>query len=372
MGKLKFYILTSRDLCALSRHTSMEYSNIPKDDLVVIINTLDSDYEDAASEYCKKENIEYYVTQSNGTAAHGKNSVLQLFLDSENDYMVLVDGDDYLTPHGVWVYNNIANTDSPPDAIGLFNQISKCVDFGCDFLRSEEFNKDKNRYIYDRTYVIPTRYIRYFAFDYDMFDIHEMKSNLINNGLGESIAEVYAEANDKFYRNANRHFCGDESHHRVTFLSKKAAEFCKYPEGQRVGEDTLYYHLLKHEASLGNIDFRMNDEYPATYIYDQRVPGTVYDEVQCGTNWDWMIQFNETVDQYEDMGLINDYELPLLKVDYPHDYIGNSLGSSGNYEFTVVVGDSDHAHKIEYPANASELSIQQKINSENYSCCGCE
>ena len=26
--------------------------------------------------------------------------------------MVHIDGDDYLTPHGVWVYENLANTDS--------------------------------------------------------------------------------------------------------------------------------------------------------------------------------------------------------------------------------------------------------------------
>ena len=45
------------------------------------------------------EGIEHYVTESDGTPATGKNSVLRLFLESDNEYMVQVDGDDMITPY---------------------------------------------------------------------------------------------------------------------------------------------------------------------------------------------------------------------------------------------------------------------------------
>ena len=58
---------------------------------------------------CVSEGIEHYVTESDGTPATGKNSVLRLFLESDNEYMVHVDGDDMITPYGRNLYRT-ANT----------------------------------------------------------------------------------------------------------------------------------------------------------------------------------------------------------------------------------------------------------------------
>ena len=46
--------------------------------------------------------------------------------------MVQIDGDDYLTPHGVWLYKHLAESDSPPDAIALMNQMSYIIDNSSD------------------------------------------------------------------------------------------------------------------------------------------------------------------------------------------------------------------------------------------------
>ena len=96
MGKLKFYALCSRNTRALSRHARKDRSGIPREDLVIVLNTLDKDFKEEAIEWCDKNDVEYVVTESDGTPSTGKNSVLDLFLKSDNDYMVLIDGDDLL------------------------------------------------------------------------------------------------------------------------------------------------------------------------------------------------------------------------------------------------------------------------------------
>lgn len=366
MSKLKFYVLTSGDLIALNRHISPEHSNIPKEDLVVVINTTDKKYKQDAIEFCTSEGIEHFITDSDGTAARGKNSVLELFLNSDNDYMVQIDGDDYLTPHGVWVYKHLAKSESPPDAIALINQMSYVVDKSSDFFKSEEFNNEPEKYLNDRSYDIPTTLIRFFDFNYEATIEYDFLTELVDRGVPEEKAKLYSEANRKFYKNANRYCQNRESHHRVTWLSKAAAAMHKYPEGHKVGEDTLFFYLLKNESSLGKIDFKVNDEYPATYIYDQRIPSTVVKEVEGGTNWQWMVDFNDAVEWFEAAGVMSDDELPLLKIDYPHDYVPNSLGTSENSEYEF---HGTHDHKFDFPANASEKSILEKYHKLFSGCC---
>ena len=105
---MQFYILTSTNYKALKRHFNSNYSNIEPKDAVVIINTLNKKYSQLAQNFCEKNNIEYYVTESNGTPSKGKNSLLDIFLKSDNEHCVMVDGDDFLTPHGVWMYKHLA------------------------------------------------------------------------------------------------------------------------------------------------------------------------------------------------------------------------------------------------------------------------
>jgi len=155
---MQFYILTSTNYDALVRHFDSKYSNIEKEDAVVVINTLNEKYSAQAEDFCKENNIEYYITESNGTPAKGKNSVLDIFLESNNDYCVMVDGDDFLTPHGVWMYKNLEVMDNPPDAICLINQKSYryvkntlyalqpfTVDYS-DLLSSDYYTMFKNEY----------------------------------------------------------------------------------------------------------------------------------------------------------------------------------------------------------------------------------
>ena len=75
MSGLRFYVLCCRNLKALKRHQR----TIPLDQMTIVINTLDEEFEAEASQYCANEGIDYVITESNGTPAQGKNSVMDLF-----------------------------------------------------------------------------------------------------------------------------------------------------------------------------------------------------------------------------------------------------------------------------------------------------
>ena len=115
---MKFYILVNRKLEYLKDHLK----TIPRSDQVVVINSLDNDFIDQASAYCQEMSIEYYVTESDGTAATGKNSVMKLFLESDNEYMVQVDGDDKITDYGYKSYKALSRHKNPPDLVVIRNQ----------------------------------------------------------------------------------------------------------------------------------------------------------------------------------------------------------------------------------------------------------
>jgi len=327
---MQFYILTSGNLKALKRHFDSEYSGFKKKDAVVIINSLNEDYIKEAVSYCTKKKIEHHVTESNGTPAKGKNSLLEAFLASDNDYCVMIDGDDFLTPHGVWMYKHLAGLETPPDAVCLINQRSI---------------KKINHKPYS---------VKPFTVDYEnllTLDYLHMFNEL--RGLSIPKATYYNTLYNNYYTEQRKYSEGDEIHCRVTWVSKKAASF-KFNEELIIGEDTLHMLRLKHEALEGRLNFYTNDEQPATYIYDERTPGTVQKTSKFGIDYEWM---NDYLVALGEMGKKNylheNTRLPELKIDYPKDYVYD------DYDLT-----SEYAHKVDneyitFPKNATDTAVKK-------------
>ena len=91
-----------------------QFVTLPVDETVVVINTLDENYQRQAVNYCKELGVEYHITKSNGTPGNGKNAVQDVFLASDDEYCMQIDGDDIVTPYGVDFYKDIASR-NPPD-----------------------------------------------------------------------------------------------------------------------------------------------------------------------------------------------------------------------------------------------------------------
>lgn len=90
-------------------------------DVVVVCNTLDSSYEQIATLISESYGIQCIVTDSNGTPARGKNSVLEYFLTTDYDYLTQVDADDYLLPDAVSNIRDTINQNPSLDVLGLNN-----------------------------------------------------------------------------------------------------------------------------------------------------------------------------------------------------------------------------------------------------------
>ena len=235
-SKYRYYILTSSDIFALQRHFSPEFSAISKEKAVVVINTKDKQYEKECSEWCLKSGIEFHITKSNGTPARGKNLLIDIFLKSDDDYMVQIDGDDYLTPHGVWLYDYVSNLNSPPDAICLKNQISKRIDYPKATL---ENIKDPN--------MAPTVYVQHFTADWESIENFDMVGMLSNLGVDKKSTKRFAKYHKNFYRLQKKYCDDNETHCRVTWISKKAFDSgIRFPENLLIGEDTIFYLSLIH------------------------------------------------------------------------------------------------------------------------------
>ena len=67
-------------------------------DVVVVVNTLNEEYAAAAKAVCAELGVECVRTPSDGTCATGKQSVYDLFLRRDHDYVTQLDGDDWLYP----------------------------------------------------------------------------------------------------------------------------------------------------------------------------------------------------------------------------------------------------------------------------------
>lgn len=282
----KFYVLWSRFIESLEAVTS----NLPHDNTIVIINTLDDEQRDVGVNFCKEHNIEYHVTESDGTPATGKNSLLEKFLESDNQYMVAIDGDDFLTPYGVYLYPRLAEHESPPDMICLYRQLSV---MGChpDVFREQRPN------------LIP--YLGHYPFDkvnkkleyghlMNLFTIHP------NYELPYDVAHEWAINRLEFDRFMRRYSESEEFMCRLVFHSRKAAEMMKYINEIDVGEDTVQYFKLKKQALDGNIKMmRRKERVSPTYIYNKTTDSIMREKYS--NNWGWCIPLLDVLYNDEDI-----------------------------------------------------------------------
>ena len=282
---MKFYLLTSNSLEGLLRSIEI----IPSEDLVVVINTLDDDYLTSAEKHCKLYELEYYITESDGTPATGKNSVIKLFLESDNEYMVQLDGDDVITPYGYELYKSVAQHPDAPDMVVLYKQpqIKSDVDNRTmlrifddlsrvrisDKVKSGlKYPADKSAVTYDRHYY--ETYLHYFFVQQkeDVRTAHQWSVNRLQfNRLMNSLSE------DKEY------MC------RMVFYSRKIAKHVNFNKELIVGEDTLQFMKLKRLAQEGEFNILRRAEYPKpSYMMLSNMDSVTREYSKNGIDWSWL------------------------------------------------------------------------------------
>ena len=177
-------ILTSKDQQKLKRCVE---SVLPQTtNVVVVCNTLDLSYVKEAQKIVDDYGLKFIATESNGTPAKGKNSVLEYFRTTNHQYFMQVDGDDELTPDCLEKLKRIVTDNPTVDVIGLTynymlydNSVTTAEDFfeskdiysfagikGAHGLRLIQLGKFlANNLVYNRMLLYSRKCLDYLIFD---------------------------------------------------------------------------------------------------------------------------------------------------------------------------------------------------------------
>ena len=259
-----FYVLSSHNIYALRR----QFSTLPRNNTTVIINTLNDTFREQAESYCKEQDLRYFITESDGTAATGKNSFLDQFDKDDVPHAVLIDGDDYLTPRGVDCYNKMMGKKDSPDALILFNQVS---------LMSPGDQKTERMQCEKRPDEDITNMPRHYTQGAAVLDWDRLaQGNVITDSVpGATEADV--DMFSKYITLLGSGMGIDELSTRLVFMSRKVIPY-RFKD-LVVGEDTLQYLEVKDAFDRGELVMVAHEESKApTYIYDIRISGIVVKE----------------------------------------------------------------------------------------------
>lgn len=284
----KYYVLTSGSLFSLSR----QFEFLKTHETVVVINTLDEKYINEAADFCASNNIEYHVTESDGTPSTGKNSLLNTFLESDNEYMVQVDGDDMITPYGRNLYRTVALGDSPPDMICLANQLS--VQTPREDFFSLFRDQVDSRTVQKKHFYIPVKHTHSWThdlkarrFDYVPEVSEETIRRMVKVGVEEHTARRWVENRTILEQYSVDYGDMMNTLNRLVFHSRKAAELIHYDKDHKIGEDVLQYYQLKKLAHEGVLDMQVRNERPKySYLYMQDV-GSITRTHELNLDWIW-------------------------------------------------------------------------------------
>lgn len=275
--KLFLGLLTSHDLPRLKRliRSVQKAHHVSFVDLnpVIVVNTLNDKY------YQKvlAEGFPYPVvrTESNGKPGKGKNSVAELFLESDCDFMTQIDGDDMFYPtylQSLWQHVQRYPT---IDVLGLIP---------ADFVREDKSHKGHE-----------FRVGNFWASVWGT----SFATPYINGGpaRGEWLDEILPKSQD------------------FTILqSKKSAKF-KIDEHIAVGEDHLYTMQLLSEHQKGNINY-FQSMSSDIYVIDSTTDNSVQKKYP---QHEWVDELKEKGLKYLQEWRSNFGELPVVYHDLLFD-----------------------------------------------------
>lgn len=259
-----FYVLSSHNIYALRR----QFNTLPKNNTTVIVNTLNDTFREQAESYCKEEDLRYFITESDGTAATGKNSFLDQFDKDGVTHAVLIDGDDFLTRRGVKCYQRMMGNNDSPDGVVLFNQISIISEDNLSVDRTQSLTRPNE----DVSNMVGTKYTQgSVVVDWDILAQGDLVAENVPN-IKEEEVEVF-----KRYITLLQHSMGiDELSTRLVFMSRKVLQY-RF-KSLVVGEDTLQYLEIKDAHDRGELKLVAHDEKHPTYMYDMRISGIAVKE----------------------------------------------------------------------------------------------
>lgn len=217
-------ILTSSDIDACERAY-----NSAEGDRVIIVNTVDACYLGDVHE--RMPDAEVIDTPSNGTPGGGKQSVIDWFLNTDYEYVVMLDGDDFFYP-GYLARLQAWHQNYPANVYGLVNE---------DIL-------------YGGRYFISWRDLDY---DFILGDLDiepDVKQSM--QSYMQRVFGTISQAGVPF--------------HRIVMLDRSGAALCKFNTTLSGSEDVLCSAQLKYNHFLGNCEYHLWED-SEIYVYNKNI-----------------------------------------------------------------------------------------------------
>lgn len=272
---LRFYVLTSRKFGCLKRH----FRSLPKEHTTVVINSTDNLYIAKAYEWCREEGIDVTITESNGRPGKGKNSVLAHFLNSKYDYMVQIDGDDFLQPHGANLFNWLAKND-PPDGVQLVYG-----NFWTDHPNPDDL------------YGVHPWQKNYLEWVKDTFPIEKRGHYYHVYEKRQEYKELFLKIDRQAFKWNYPDSVAPTDCARLIFWSRRLAELVTFREDLLIGEDSLVNYQVREMAWNKEINLKkILDSREKTYSYDLNNSGIVK-QSERESNYEWMKPFHDAVEE---------------------------------------------------------------------------
>lgn len=178
MKKYVFFILTSSNqkLLKVCYNTVLNQKNHNIDyDIIIVVNSINVDYYNDVCVEFKSIDVEIIKTESNGKPGRGHNSLINLFKIRKNyDYMMMIDGDDFLYPYGL---HQIEKCFSKHDDLDMLVLKSTDKLKYCDGTNSDLFNI----YIHNNFMIESKIYVDYKLYPWNSEHMH--LSNMYKNSL---------------------------------------------------------------------------------------------------------------------------------------------------------------------------------------------
>lgn len=305
---MRFYVLVSNS----PRQFEETLRCLPRSKIQVVINTLKKKSEEALIKMCDHYEVPYVVTESDGTPATGKNSMMKFFLESDDDYGLFIDSGDIITPTGVNFYTKLAQHDKPPDLLVLYRQVM-VYEMDIDLLKHGMLETE-----------FPAQWGACYPCDKSRENIYAMTADQLSRYMEWQCPDLYSKEEFEYWgqerfifqHHMNQYSEMYEYMTRMVFFSRKAAEHVEYetftPDDRPIGEDTIQYFRLKKLALENKLRvYKKKDgqgEVP-TYVQVNNSDGI---SAPHRLTWDWCVPISRKV---EDM--ISKGEMPPPNVGVP-------------------------------------------------------
>jgi len=290
--------------------------------IVIIVNTLNTEYYKEVCDEFKDINVEIIETDSNGKPGMGHNSLFEVFkIKTMYDYLISIDGDDFLYPYALHQLSKCFLIENDVDVV--------CI-YGNDTIRDYTSPYDNSDIYLSNHFYLRMGYNLPKKFSESELLINPIRTDFSHNGVQTIIRFIMCSRNFINQNKDEKLYCEecyilDDYKFYLNYISNV---FTKNIKGMIINSDHIYlYNNINHNSisRINNSKFDIDYKIIKNYIYD-----FIYLEKFIGMEWnlDKLQYHNLSTVFNEDLGLVSNN-------DGSYNINKDNLLTKSNYKYII-------------------------------------